>query len=140
MEEGIKMTVQNQLVAGKRDLNAYHHADRGAYLISHGNTVTVPLGAAKNGDYLHLSIVIGPGDLETDCWINLPSWCDFAVSGLGSGDIVHSGGCTLLRVPPGPPVWQLKITRPAGQTNTPAEDYIAVGDREQGSNGHGTRI
>ena len=99
-------------------------------MISHGNSITIPLRTVEESDYLHLSIVSGPGSMEKDCWINLPSWCNFNVSGLGNGDLTHSGNRTLLNIPPGPPVWQLKIMRPSGHMNTPIEDYIIIGDNE----------
>jgi hypothetical protein len=130
MPEEITITIKNKLIEEKRDLNVYHHADKGAYMISHNNSINVPLGTDEDGDYLHLSIVSGPGSLEKDCWINMPSWCDFSVSGLGNGDLVHSGSRTMLRIPPGPPVWQLKITRSSGQASSPTDDYVTIGDKE----------
>jgi hypothetical protein len=130
MPKGIEITVRNKLVAEKRDLNVYHHSTRSAYMISHGNSITIPLGTVEDGDYLHFSIVSGPGSMENDCWINIPSWCNFTVSGLGNGDLTHTGDRTLLKIPPGPPVWQLKITQPSGHVNTPIEDYITIGDCE----------
>ena len=128
MPEGIDMIVRNQLMAEKRDLNVYHHATRSAYMISHGNSITISLGASEDGDYLHLSIASGPGSMEKDCWINLPSWCDFTVFGLGNGDFTHSGDRTLLRIPPGPPVWQLKITRPISPLTRHTPTWVTIGD------------
>ena len=130
MPEGIDITIRNKLVTEKRDLNVYHHSKRSAYMISHSNSITIPLGTVEYGDYLHLSVVSGPGSLEKDCWINIPSWCDFTISGLGNGDLTHSSDRTLLRIPLGPPVWQLKITRSSGHVKTPIEDYIIIGDSE----------
>ena len=132
MPKGIEITVQNKLVTEKRDLNIYHHSSRSAYMISHGNSITIPLGTVEDGDYLHLSIVSGPGSMEKDCWIDIPTWCDFTVSGLGNGDLTHSGDRTLLKIPPGPPVWQLKITQSSGHMNMPVEDYVIIGDKKQG--------
>ncbi len=130
MPDGINITVCNKLDTEKRDLNVYHHAKRSAYMISHGNSITIPLGTFEDDDYLHLSIVSGPGSMEKDCRINIPSWCDFTISGLGNGGITHSGNRTSLRIPPGPPVWQLKITRSSGTVKTPIEDYVIIGDSE----------
>ena len=130
MSEGIDMTVRNKLIAEKRDLNVYHHGNRSAYIISHGNSITIPLGTVNDGDYLHLSIVSGPGSLEKDCRINIPSWCDFSVSSLGNGDLTHSGDRTLLKIPPGPPVWQLKITRPIDPLTIQPPDHVTIGDSE----------
>lgn len=130
MTNEINITIQNKLVAEKRDLNAYHQSKRSAYFISHGNAVTIPLGTKEDGDYLHISIVSGPGKLEKNCLINLPSWCDFSFTSVGNGEITHSGDRTLVKIPPGPPSWQLTLTRPSDQTNTPTEDYIIIGDKE----------
>jgi len=126
--EGINMTVRNKLITEKRDLNVYHHSRKSAYMISHGNSITIPLGTVENEDYLHLSIVSGPGSMGKDYWINLPSWCDFTVSGLGNGDLTHSGNRTLLKIPPGPPVWQLKITRPGALLNVQTPGHITICD------------
>lgn len=130
MSECINITIQNKLVAERRDLNAYHHSKRSAYFISHCNTVTIPLGTIEDGDYLHISIVSGPGKLEKKCLINLPSWCDFSISSVGNGDISHSRDRTLVKIPPGPPSWQLTITRPSDNINIPDEDVIVIGDNK----------
>ena len=131
MVEDIEITVGNKLIKEKRDLNVYRHSSRSAYMISHGSSITISLGTVEEGDYLHLSIVSGPGNLEKDCWISLPSWCDFTVYGMGNGELTHSGERIFLKIPPGPPVWQLKITKPGGYLNTPREDYIVIGDRQE---------
>ena len=36
----------------------------------------------------------------------------------------------LLKIPPGPPIWQLKLTRPSGHVPSPTQDYISIGDKE----------
>ena len=128
MPKGIDMIVQNKLITEKRDLNVYHHSTRSAYMISHGNSITIPLGTVEDRDYLHLSIVSGPGSLEKDCWIDIPTWCDFTVSGLGNGDLTNSGDRTLLKIPPGPPVWQLKITRSIALLNVQTPALVTIGD------------
>ncbi|NIN22136.1 MAG: hypothetical protein GTO45_28610, partial [Candidatus Aminicenantes bacterium] len=48
MPEGIDMTVRNNLATEKRDLNVYHHATRSAYMISHNNSITIPLGTIED--------------------------------------------------------------------------------------------
>ena len=128
MMNEINITIQNKLAAERRDLNAYHYSKRSAYFISHSNAVTIPLGTKEGGDYLHISIVSGPGKLEKECCINLPSWCDFSISSIGNGDISHSDDRTLVKIPPGPPSWQLTVTRPSGTIDTPDEDVIIIGN------------
>ncbi len=73
--------------------------------------------------------------IGNDCWLDIPSWCDFTVSSLGNGDLIHSGDRTLLRIPPGLPVWQLKITRSSGHVHAPIEDYITIGNGEHKMDG-----
>lgn len=128
MPKGIDIIVRNKLAEEKRDLNAYHHAKRSAYFISHCNIVTIPLGTKEDGDYLHISIVSGPGKLEKGCLVDLPSWCDFSFSSIGNGNLSHSGDRILLKIPPGPPSWQLTVTRPPGNMGTPDEDVITIGN------------
>lgn len=130
MLEEINITIRNKMIKEKRDLNAYHHAKRSAYFISHCNSVAIPLGTKEDGDYLHISIVSGPGKLEKECLLNLPSWCDFSISSIGNGEITHAGNRTLVKIPPGPPSWQLTITRPSGNIDTPGEDVIIIGDNK----------
>jgi hypothetical protein len=48
MPEGIDITVRNKLVTEKRDLNIYHHSKRSAYMISHCNSITIPLGTIED--------------------------------------------------------------------------------------------
>jgi hypothetical protein len=135
MPQAIEIIVRNKLITEKRDLNVYHHSNRSAYMISHGNSITIPLGTVEDGDYLYLSIVSGPGSMENDCWINMPSWCDFTISGLGNGDLTHSGDRLLLKIPPGPPVWQLKIMPPSGPISAPIQDDVIIADNELAAGG-----
>lgn len=128
MPEEIEITVANQLITEKRALNGYHHSSRSSYMISPGNSKTTCLQADENGDYLHLSVTSGPGSLEQDCWINLPSRFNFTVCSLGNGCVVHLGARTLIKIPPGPPVWQLKITCSSADMKSHNKDHITIGD------------
>ena len=139
MPEEIEMTVENKLLAEKRDINVYHHWTQSAHIISHNSSITLPLAANGDKDYLHISVVKGPGYLERNCLISLPSWADFdftskeSVTGIS---ITHShatdGARTILKIPPGPPVWELKITRPTSfdfnSQFTKKRDHVTIGD------------
>jgi hypothetical protein len=139
MREEIEITVENQLVAEKRDLNVYHLSTQSAHIISHNSSITLPLGTNRENDYLHISVVKEPGYLEKNCLINLPSWVDFDftsrenVTGIS---ISHShdpdGARTVLKIPPGPPAWELKITRPTSLASNSQlakkRDYVIIGD------------
>jgi hypothetical protein len=130
MTEGINITVQNKLIMEKRDLNVYHHSTRSAYIISHSNSVPICMGNFEGGDFLLLSIVRGPGRMEKDCWISFPSWCFFAVSTLNDGDIFHSGDRLLVRIPAGPPLWQIKLALPLDHKNSKTDNFVVFGDPE----------
>jgi hypothetical protein len=129
-ETATKITIQNKLMAEKRDLNIYHHSTRSAYMISRNNSVGIDLDSRENGDYIHISIVSGPGGMEKDCWLNIPAWCFFSFSGMCNGDIFHVNQRFLVRIPPGPPVWQLKISKPAAAHTGETGDSIFIGDFE----------
>jgi hypothetical protein len=131
MSEVVEITVQNRFASEKRDLNVYHHASRSANLIGCGSTVTLPLRTASEGDYIHISVVQGPGKLQHECVVNLPAWVNFDFSAVGEGFIRHTGKRTLLTIPPGPPDWQLKITRSSDTAAVPQSDYITLGDSPQ---------
>ncbi|MCP4147150.1 MAG: hypothetical protein GY757_05315 [bacterium] len=128
MPENIAITIRNEFVVEKRDLNIFHNSARSAYLLSYSSFVTLSLGTIEDGDYLHLSIVRGPGNLERECVLDMPSWCNFEVSFGGDGSIVHHGKRTWLRIPGGPPVWQLRLTWSPGEFSTQKGDYISIGD------------
>ncbi|MGD2092011.1 MAG: hypothetical protein PVH61_37925 [Candidatus Aminicenantes bacterium] len=141
MPEEIEITVENKLLAEKRDLNVYHHSTQSAHIISHNSSITLPLVTNGEGekDYLDISVVKGPGYLERYCLIDIPAWADFdftskeSVTGIS---LTHShdldGARTLLKIPPGPPAWELKITRPTRPATkgqfTKKGDYVVIGD------------
>ncbi len=128
MTATIKLTVQNKFCNEKRDLNIYHHADRSAYMISHCNTATITMDPADKDDYLHISVVSGPGRLTKPYQIDLPSWCDFSITTIGTATLRNKDNRTVLEFPPGPPDWQLKIMGGEKSTGTPKEDHIVVGE------------
>ena len=111
MPKEIKITIENKLVMGKRDMNVYHHSSKSAHMISHNSSVTLPLRPVIEDDYLYISIVSGPGSLERKSVVNLPAWVDFEFLSEGKLAVAYSGERILLKIPPGPPGWQLKLTR-----------------------------
>ena len=62
MAKRIKITIENKLVMEKRDMSVYHHSTRSAHMISYNSSVTMPLRSVIEDDYLHISIVTGPGN------------------------------------------------------------------------------
>lgn len=129
MTTPIKLTVRNKLISENRDLNIYHHSDRSAYIISPNNVITISLNPHENSDYIHLSIVSGPGNLEKECLLYLPSWCSFTFTALGNGEITHHASHIWVKIPPSPPLWQLKIFCPPHPYPLPPYDTITIGDQ-----------
>ncbi len=128
MSKEINITIENKLVMEKRDMNVYHHSTRSAHLISHASSITLPLKSDIEDDYLHISVVSGPGRLEGNCVVNLPSWVDFELSSAGDATTAHSGDRTLLKIPPGLPKWQLRITNSHSSLINQPLDRVTIGD------------
>jgi len=131
MAKEINITIENKLVMEKRDMNVYHHSTRSAHLISHDSSITLPLKSGIEDDYLHISIVSGPGKLEGNCLVNLPSWVDFELSSAGDATTAHSGDRTLLKIPPGLPKWQLRISHSLSSLINQPSDRVIIGDDKQ---------
>jgi hypothetical protein len=130
MAKEINITIENKLVMEKRDMNVYHHSTRSAHLISHDSSITLPLKPGIEDDCLHISIVSGPGKLEGNCVVNLPSWVDFELSSAGDATVAHLGERTVLKIPPGPAIWQLRMTRSLSSHIYQSSDYVIIGDAQ----------
>jgi hypothetical protein len=128
MAKEINVTIENKLTLEKRDMNVYHHSTRSAHLISHNNSITLPLRPSLEDDYLHISVVSGPGHLINKSILNLPAWADFEFSSEGKIILVHTDDRTLLKIPPGPSTWQLRMTRSITSIIDQAVDRVTVGD------------
>ena len=130
MAKEINVIIENKLVLEKRDMNVYHHSTRSAHLISHNNSITLPLQPSVDveDDYLHISVVSGPGHLTNKSILNLPAWADFEFSSEGKIILFHSDDRTLLKIPPGPSTWQLRIKRSKTSIINQAVDQVTVGD------------
>jgi hypothetical protein len=130
MAKEINITIENKLVMEKRDMNVYHHSTRSAHMISHDSSITIPLKSDIEDDYLHISLVSGPGRLEGNCLVNLPSWVNFELSSARDATVAHLGERTLLKIPPGPAVWQLRMTRSFSSLNDQPLDRVTIGDEQ----------
>lgn len=135
MSKTIDIAVENKLITEKRDINVFHLSTRSAHIISHNSSVTLPLRSDGEGDYLQVSAARGPGNLLKNCMVSLPSWVDFEFSSEGDLVLTHSNGNnrTLLKIPPGLPSWELKITAPTNVSTidpyTSSGDNITIGDK-----------
>lgn len=130
MQEGIDITVENKLKKEERGINVYHHSTRSTHIISCNSTIAVPLKTVDEDDYLHISAVRGPGNLRNVCLVDLPSWVDFECSAEGKVTLNRRGDRTLLKIPPGPPTWQLEITRSTEYPFEATPSYVTIGNRE----------
>jgi hypothetical protein len=127
------ITIDNKLMEGERDLNVFHHGSHSSHLISHEGSVTLPLRPPGQEDYLHISVVRGPGYLWKNCVISLPGWVDFQFTAEGRVGVNRSCDTDriMLRIPPGPPTWELTVTRrgrvssTTGKKNKNGVDHIA---------------
>jgi hypothetical protein len=97
-------------------------------MISYNNSITLPLQTSEEEDYLHISVVCGPGHLANKSILNLPSWVDFEFSSEGNIIVSHSDNRTILKIPPGPSTWQLKITRSITSNINQEIDHVTIGD------------
>jgi hypothetical protein len=131
MMNEIKFTIENKLVTEKRDMNVYHHASRSAHMISHNSFVNLTLRPDMEDDYIYISIVSGPGSLERESVVNLPTWVDFEFLSEGKLLVTHSGERTLLKIPPGLPDWKLKLTHSSISFDQ-TSDRVTIGDSQSG--------
>lgn len=129
----IAITVWNRLVKEKRDINVYHHANRSAHIISYNNSLACGIRPVQTDDYLHISVVSGPGYLKHFCILDMPAFMDFKFTPMGEATLMHQGSRTLLRIPPGPPTWELKMTVPrlSSVNRSLTGEYITVADDGQ---------
>lgn len=132
MAETFDIKVENKLRKEKRGINVYHHSSSSAHIISFDSSIKIPLNTVEEDDYLHISVVSGPGNLWQACFIIIPSWADFEFSTEVKVALTHSGSRTTLKIQPGPPTWQLKMTRPTKSCSTQTADHIIIGDEKTG--------
>ncbi|MFC2141150.1 hypothetical protein ACFLQP_02515 [Acidobacteriota bacterium] len=134
MAEGFNITVKNKLLEEKRYINVYHQSTKSAHIISYDNSITLPLGTVEESDFLYISAVKSQGNLWKACLINVPSWADFEFSLDGKVAIVHSNDKdrTILKIPPGPPTWQLKMTQSTAVLMGRLSDHIIIRDNGPG--------
>jgi len=121
----ILITIENKLIIERRDINVYHHSTCSAHLISSNSLIALPLTTIETNDYLYFSVVSGPGSMEHQSVVNLPSWLNFEFLSEGKLTVQHADERILLRIPPGLPVWQLKLTlSPSGKSKAADGVYI----------------
>jgi len=128
MEKKIDLKIENKLIMEKRDMNVYHHSSGGAHLISHNSSINLSLKSPSTDDYLHISIVSGPGSMKNNSLVNLPVWADFEFSFNGNVTLKHSDNRLVIKLPPGHPDWQLKMSQSFSSPPDVISDFITIGD------------
>ncbi len=112
MNKATDIQLENNLFIEKRDMNVYHRKDRVIHLISCGSSVIVPLQTINERDYIHLSVAVGPGYMERQNIVYLPTWINFEFLSEGKFAAIHTENLILLKIPAGLPEWKLKLTLP----------------------------
>ena len=130
MPKEFDITVENKLIQEKRYINVYHQSTRSAHLISYNSSITLPLGTAAENDYLYISAVRSHGNSWKACLIDVPSWADFEFSSEGKVAVAHANDADriILKVPPGPPTWQLKMTQSTATLMGRWSDNVIIRD------------
>jgi hypothetical protein len=116
MNKTIEIIIKNELRIEKREMNIYHHFARGSHLISHNSSISIDLYSVLYDDYLFISLVSGPGKLEHQHTVDLPSWINYELNSEGKLTARHIENRTLLIIPPGLPEWKIKLTRPVSHS------------------------
>jgi hypothetical protein len=127
MKHSIGIHFENNLVIERRDITVYHHHNKGTHLISHGSSIHIPLETEKEKDYIYLSVAVGPGYMERQNIVDLPTWINYEFISEGKFAAIRSEHRTLLKIPAGLPEWKLKLTLPASHCK-PLEGRIIVSD------------
>lgn len=112
MNKKHKILVENNMIIERREINIYHHSRTRTFLHNYDNAVAIDLKSTDEFDYIHLSIVKGPWNLQNECLIKFPDKLDLELSTNNLHGCIHfiqSGHKTLLKIPPGSPNWEVKI-------------------------------
>ena len=127
MNKDREIIIQNRLVADKRDINVYHRESGSAHMISYNSSVKLMLRPTEDEDFLHISLVSGPGDLKHTIFFYIPLWVDFEFLNISGITLNRFGERNLLKIPPGLSNWQLRLTH-TNYSNDSQIDEITIGD------------
>jgi len=129
----VEITVRNRFLKDRRDIHVYHYSDSSSHIISANSSLTRRIDSIGANDYLHISVSSGPGHLKNYCILDLPAFLDFRFLLNGEVVLIHSDDRTLIRIPPGPPLWELKMSIPKRSPfNTLSNGgQITIGDADE---------
>jgi len=127
MNKEKEIIIQNQLITEKRDINIYHRDSGSAHMISYNSSVKLMLKRAEDGDFLHISLVSGPEELEHTSFIYIPLWMDFEFTNINRIMLNRFGDRNLLKIPPGLLNWELRLFQTNHNHNS-LTGKITIGD------------
>ncbi|MCU0288170.1 MAG: hypothetical protein MUF15_17465 [Acidobacteria bacterium] len=129
----MNIIILNKLVKEKRDIHVYHHFKKSGHIISSNSSLKLGIQPEAANDYLHISVQRGPGHVENFCVLDLPAFVDFRFSNIGEILFIHSGERFILRIPPGPPLWEMKVKIPARSPlfTLSDEGHVTIGDENE---------
>jgi hypothetical protein len=134
MREILYFKIENLLKFEKREIKVSHHSAAkevtlGYEVSTSNNFGLLPAG----GDHLLVEIV-GAGALNRNCWVKLPKKGNvmFIPEENQYIECINTNEDIFMKIPPGPPTWKLKITRPSGLSvpGKPIEDNVTISDDE----------
>lgn len=127
MGKTTEILLENNLLIERRDMNVYHRQNRAIHLISCGSSVVIPLCTINQKDYIHLSVAVGPGYMERQNIVYLPTWINFEFLSEGKFAAFHTQHHLLLKIPAGLPEWKLKLTLPVSHRQ-PSLGRVIISD------------
>ena len=138
--------VENKFRKGRRGIIVYDSSEKQDWILPWKNNgqgtklkkFMLPADSGKDDDYLNIAVAPGGGKLGRSKIVlpaNIPF--TFIPGGIDSITIIPSGDRVYIKIPEGPPTWQLKIMKPSepigylmGDDSTPPENSgnVTVGD------------
>jgi hypothetical protein len=133
MPDILLIEIQNKLVNQKKSIDVYHHVTGITDTISYNHSITLPIKtfiSKQKPDFIQITIKKEPGDSIEEIAVNLPSWAKYEFSPNNNIDItiIYLENRTLLKIPPCPPTWKLKIYRPDNSTFQSNDNVIIHDD------------
>ena len=134
MREILYFKIENQLKFEKREIKVSHHSTAKDITLDYEVSTSNKFGLLpEGGDHLLMEIV-GAEALSRNCWVRLPRKGNvmFIPEENQSIEYVNTDDGIFMKIPPGPPTWKLKFSRPAWLSipGKPIEDNVTISDDE----------
>lgn len=109
-ENILAIVISNKLEKEKRDLTMYINTVKESHLVSANSSRIWRAKPGAADDFLHIAVAPGPGQLKSTWILDIPSYLNVKFRSSGEFVLFHSEERTELRIPPGPPDWQIRLT------------------------------